>query len=194
MRNLLFTFVLVSTSLYGQDTFNYNWDHQLELNTYTVNIGSYGGHELNYEFGRRFGRQHGSEIGIRTGVFYIRRAVGRQYSYISTYLYYRYHFKNHSGSLHFNAGIPVFWLQDDSKIVSRTFWSADEEEEFGYYRKRILLINQLEYEYYFKFGLGLNVGVTNYIAQVSNTSNSPAFDEVSYGIHPGLKVGISYRF
>src|SRR5690606_4231465 len=107
MRNLLFIFILIADLIYAQDNAQKRWNHELEFNTYTVDIQYYGGHELNYEVGRKFGQQQTSELGLKAGVFYVRLRKNKQYSYIPVYLYYRYNFRSHNGSINLSSGIPV---------------------------------------------------------------------------------------
>lgn len=194
MRKILILLSISFHSVYGQDTLKGLWKHELELSAYTVKYRYYGGTELNYGIGRLFGKEKQSEIGLRTGVFYIRREQEKQYSYIPTSLYYRYRFKSHNGAVRLTTGTPVFWLKEDSKIYSGTFWNGDEEEEFSIYRKRILLINQLEYEYYFNFGMGVGAGMTNYLTQASETSQSLLIFKDFVKVVLGFKLSVSYQF
>lgn len=180
-------------------------EHSISLAHYTFYPFYNGGSELSYSL--RYYTKRKIEFTARTGLFLMspvgwnivdnRPITSRSTTYIPLYLGAGFYFgRNRQANVHLDLGIPVYWPSDYSKIINPSvgdsYWFKDlnfYEGNVTSFRRRILLIPQLQFSYFLKNGLGFQLGFSSYFTRYEFQGYGEFIDFNISG-----KLGLSYRF
>lgn len=201
---ILIVFMFFQTEAQSDSIKSHQFEHSISFSHYTFFPFYNGGSEIDYTL--RYYTKSKVEFTARTGLFFMspvgsnivdsRPITARSTTYIPFYLGTGFYFgRNRQANVHLDIGIPIYWPTDYSKIVNSDItgaywftWTNFSEKDAAFYRQRILLIPQLQFSYFFKGGIGFQLGFSSYLTKVRGGSTE------FLSVNVSGKLGLSYRF